>query len=65
LCGRIDLMQQMISKIDGANDMATRSETKALMLLEKQAKLQEESLNNEREFLNVFKSIANSMSANR
>lgn len=54
-------MQQMIAKIDGANELASRSEVKALELLEKQTRLQEESLNNEREFLNVFKLIANNM----
>jgi len=52
-------MQQMISKIDAANETATRAETAALVLLEKQTKLQEESLNNEKEFLNVFKIMAN------
>ncbi|CAF1618439.1 unnamed protein product [Adineta ricciae] len=57
---RMELVQQMINKIDGANDMAIKAESKALLLLEKQTKLQEESLNNEKEFLNVFRSIANS-----
>ncbi|CAF1535528.1 unnamed protein product [Rotaria sordida] len=55
---RIDLIQQMINKIDSANEIAARAETKALALLEKQTKLQEESLNNEKEFLNVFRTIA-------
>lgn len=50
----------MISRIDAANEAATKAEGKALVLLEKQTKLQEESLNNEREFLNVFRSIAKS-----
>lgn len=54
-------MQQMLAKIDGANDLVSQTEAKALQLLEKQTKLQEESVNNEREFLNVFRSIANSM----
>jgi hypothetical protein len=54
-------MQQMLAKIDGANEMVSRSEVKALELLEKQTRLQEESVHNEREFLNVFKSLANSM----
>ncbi len=57
-------MQQMLLKIDGANEMANRAESKALALLEKQTKLQEESLNNEKEFLNMFKSIANVLNSN-
>jgi len=52
-------MQQILVKIDGANEMANRAESKALVLLEKQTKLQEESLNNDKEFLNLFRSIAN------
>ena len=55
----------MIHKIDSANEIANKAEAKALLLLEKQTKLQEESLNNEKEFLNVFKSIANSFNATR
>ncbi len=55
----------MISKIDGANEMTSKAETKALLLLEKQTKLQEESVNNEKEFLNVFRSIANSFNTPR
>jgi hypothetical protein len=54
-------MQQMLAKIDGTNDIVSRSEVKAIELLEKQTKLQEESIANEREFLSVFKSLANSM----
>ncbi|CAF4146149.1 unnamed protein product [Rotaria sp. Silwood2] len=59
---RIDLIQQIISKIDGANEVASKGETKALVLLEKQTKLHEESLNNEKEFLEVFRSIARNFS---
>ena len=55
-------MQQMLTKIDRANEMANEAESKAFALLERQTQLQEESLNNEREFLNVFRSIANSFS---
>ena len=61
----MDLIQQMIRKIDSANEIANKAEAKALLLLEKQTKLQEESLNNEKEFLNVFKSIANSFNVTR
>ncbi|CAF2776422.1 unnamed protein product [Rotaria sp. Silwood2] len=62
---RIELIRQMIDRIDGANEIATKAESKALLLLEKQTKLQEESLNNEKEFLNVFRSIANSFNTPR
>ena len=55
-------MQQMLTKIDHANEMANEAESKAFALLQRQTQLQEESLNNEREFLNVFRSIANSFS---
>ena len=58
-------MQQMLMKTDDANEMANEAESKALTLLEKQTKLQEESLNNEQEFVNVFRSIANSFNQNR
>jgi hypothetical protein len=53
-------MQQMLARIDGANELVARAEAKALELLEKQTKLQEESVNNEKAFLDVFKSIASS-----
>ncbi|CAF3863201.1 unnamed protein product [Rotaria sordida] len=39
---RVDLMQQILTKIDGANELANQAESKALLLLEKQMKLQEE-----------------------
>ena len=52
----------MISKIDDANEVASKAESTALVLLEKQTKLQEESLNNEKEFLDVFRSIARNCS---
>ena len=58
-------MQQMISKLDSANEIANKAESTALLLLAKQTKLHEESLNNEKEFLNIFKSIANSFNAPR
>ena len=58
-------MQQMLMKIDGTNEMANEAESKALALFDKQTKLQEKSLNNEREFLSVFRSIANSFDQNR
>lgn len=51
-------MPQMLARIDGANELVTRAESKALELLEKQTKLQEERVNNEKAFLDVFKSIA-------
>lgn len=58
-------MQQMISKIDAANETAATADRRTLELLEKQTKLQEDSLNNEKEFLNVFKNIANSFNTSR
>ena len=58
-------MQQMLAKIDDANELASRSEIKALELLEKQTTLQEESMQNERELLNVFKIIAQNMKPNQ
>jgi hypothetical protein len=39
----------------------SRSEVEVLELLENQTRLQEESMNNAREFSNVFKNITNSM----
>ena len=54
-------MQQMLTKIDNVNEMAKQAEERALALLEKQTKLQEESLNNEKEFLNMFRIVTNNM----
>jgi hypothetical protein len=48
-----------LNKIDRANNTASQSEVKFLSLLEKQTRLQEESAKNEREFLNIFKTIVN------
>lgn len=57
-------MQQMLVKIEGANEIMSKADLRACQLLEKHAKLQEESIQNEREFLNVFKSLADSMRSN-
>lgn len=56
------MIKDLLGKIDHASEMASRSDLKVVELLEKQTRLQEESINNEREFLNVFKSIASQMS---
>ena len=61
LNSRLDFMQQMLTKIDNVNEMAKQAEERALALLEKQTKLQEESLNNEKEFLNMFRIVTNNM----
>lgn len=53
----MDLVQDLLGKIENANEIASRSEVKVLELLEKQTRLQEQSIQNEREFLNVFKHI--------
>ena len=58
-------MQDLLGNIDNANRLASQSELKALELLQKQTKLQEESVQNEREFLNVFKTIMTDMNGNR
>jgi hypothetical protein len=58
-------MEEMLGKIESANDNASRSEAKALELLEKQTRLQEEGIQNERELLNVLKNIATNMTTNR
>jgi len=55
----------LLGKIETANDAASRSEGKMLELIEKQTRLQEESMQNEREFLNVFKNIMSNMVTNR
>ncbi|CAF3366593.1 unnamed protein product [Rotaria socialis] len=62
---KIGLIEQLLTKIDSANEAMLRSEVKMLEILEKQTRLQEESLNNEREFLNVFKGMMNNMTSNR
>lgn len=60
----MDLIKGLVDKIEAANDVASRSEVKMLELMEKQTRLQEESISNEREFLSVFKTIMHSMSNN-
>jgi hypothetical protein len=60
----MDLIKDLVDKIEGAGNAATQSEAKVLELLEKQTRLQEESMNNEREFLNIFKNIMNNMTTN-
>lgn len=54
----------MLIKIDEANESVNKAESKAYSLLEKQTNLQEESVKNEKEFLQVFRSIANKMNSN-
>lgn len=49
-------MQELIGKINNANEAVCRSEIKVIELLEKQTKLQEESVKTDKEFLNIFKS---------
>ncbi len=58
-------MHQLLNKIENASESASRSEVQVLNLLEKQTRLQEESVNNEREFLNVFKNIMNNMNSHQ
>ncbi len=62
---RIELVKELVNQLENANDAAARSEVKILELLEKQTRLQEISMENEREFLNVFKNIMNNMAANK
>ncbi len=62
---RIELVKELVNQLENANDAAARSEVKILELLEKQTRLQEISMENEREFLNVFKNIVNNMAANK
>ena len=52
-------MKELVRKIEDANEAACHSETKVIELLEKQTRLQEESVATEKEFLNVFKSVMN------
>jgi hypothetical protein len=58
-------MHHLFNKIENASESASRSEVQVLNLLEKQTPLQEESVNNEREFLNVFKNIMNNMNSHQ
>jgi hypothetical protein len=61
----MELVKELVNQLENANDAAARSEVKILELLEKQTRLQEISMENEREFLNVFKNIVNNMAANK
>lgn len=57
-------MEKMLNKIDEANEAVNKAESKALSLLERQTNLQEESVKNEKEFLQVFRSLASKMNSN-
>ncbi|CAF1508070.1 unnamed protein product [Adineta ricciae] len=57
-----DLMKQLLVKIEDANAAAAESEVKMLKLLEKQTQLQAESVQNDKDFLNVFKMLVHNIS---
>jgi hypothetical protein len=56
-------MKQLLGKIENANATATESEVKMINILEKQTQLQAESVQNDKEFLNVFKNLIHNMAA--
>ena len=62
---RVDLIQQLIGKIESTNENTSRSEVKVIEFLERQTQLQQQSAENEREFLNVFKTLLNNVTVNR
>ena len=62
---RYDLMKQLLLKIDDANATAAESEVKMLNLLKKQTQLQAESVQNDKEFLNVFKTLIHNMNCSQ
>ncbi len=62
---RVELVKELVKQLESANDAAGRSEIKVLELLEKQTRLQEISVENEREFLSIFKNIMSNMTPNR
>ena len=55
----------MLANIENVGKIATHSEVRALELLEKQTKLQEESVINEKEILNFFKNFMNNAKSPR
>ncbi len=61
----MELVKELVKQLESANDAAGRSEIKVLELLEKQTRLQEISVENEREFLSIFKNIMSNMTPNR
>lgn len=60
----MDLVQQLVDNLGAAKDASEKTETKMLELLEKQTRLQEMSIENEREFLSVFKNYMDNMTSN-
>ena len=58
---RLDLMQELLGKINDAHETASRYELKMIELLEKQTKLQEESIKTNKEFLNSFRNAEYNM----
>lgn len=61
---RTDLIQQLLGKIEDTGETAATAETKIFDLFQKQTQLQKESVDNEREFLLIFKSIMTNMASN-
>ena len=55
------MMERMLAVMEEANENTAKTKAKSNELLERQTKLQRESLGYEREFLDIFKSIANNM----
>ncbi|CAF1460936.1 unnamed protein product, partial [Didymodactylos carnosus] len=55
---RLNMMKEMMEKMDAANEVVNKSDVKVIEILEEQTVLQEHALQNENEFLNIFRSIA-------
>ncbi|CAF3332314.1 unnamed protein product [Rotaria sp. Silwood2] len=62
---RVNLLEDLIGKIDASNESAARCEEKVIEILQQQTGIQQRSADNETEFLNIFKTLVNSMIANR
>ncbi|CAF1599976.1 unnamed protein product [Rotaria sp. Silwood1] len=62
---RVNLLEDLIGKIDASNESAARCEEKVIEILQQQTEIQQRSADNETEFLNIFKTLVNSMIANR
>ncbi|CAF0748149.1 unnamed protein product [Adineta ricciae] len=52
---KVRLVQELIGKIEAANENASRSEIKILELPERQMQFHQENTQNENEFFNIFK----------
>jgi len=59
LNSRTELMRELLAEFKATGEYARESDLESRATQAKQVKLQEDSLNNDKEFLNIFRMIGN------